>query len=176
MVGIILAQISATLGGGTLAGRVLVGLGNSSGAITIATALAMSVPSSSVGGAPGTGGTTKRCLISRNLGSSILTAWPQVTPNQVGPQNLDIVQIVDNNGDAILLNVDYTGAVHFPAVNPTNGTRLGPFMTRLSSSSALVDIMHDAFTNFDNEDIIQVINIGGNISYWWDANGVAHGS
>lgn len=122
---------------------------------------------------------TTTCVISQNLGSSVLTAWPQATP-PAAAQNLDLVQILQegNDGDEapMILNVDYKGVVHFPAVNPTNGTRIGQFFTRLTPSATLAQIMADTFTNPSLLDIIQVINLGGNISYWWDYLGVAHGS
>jgi hypothetical protein len=187
MVGNILAQNSATLGGGVLSGRVLAGLGNSSGAITIAAAEAITVPVSTISS---TGTNTKSgagalCLISQNLGASVLTAWPQITGNKIA-QFLDLVQIVQEGDDPddspMVLNVDFSGAVHYPAINPTNGTRIGQFFTRLGLNAnglpafTLAQVMADTFTNPSLLDIIQVINLGGNISYWWDYLGLAHGS
>lgn len=179
MVGNILAQISATLGGGVLSGRVLAGLGNSSGAITIATALALTVPISGPGPGPG-GSPTSECLISRNQGQSVLLAWPQNSPGVQG-QFLDLVQIVDEGGNYVL-NVDFSGAVHYPAILPTNGVRGGQYLTRYGLSGSglpittLSQVMHDTFTNPSNLDIYQVINNGGNISWWWNSEGVATGS
>jgi hypothetical protein len=178
MQGTILAQVSATLGGGQLTGRVLAGLGNSSGAITIASAMTILVPAAVIPVAPpvvpGTGATVQ-CLISRNAGASVITAWPQVTPNRLAPQFLDLVQIVDE-GDNIILNVDFGGTVHYPAVLPTNGVRIGQFYTHLIGTPLLPALMAETFTNPSFLDIIQVINNGGAISYWWDYLGVAHGS
>jgi Ice-binding-like len=177
-IGNILADTSITLGGGTLTGRALAGLFTSSGAITIAAAEAITAPA--FGPAPGTG-PTNNCLISRNLGSSVLTAWPQPTSQGVGAPKLDIIQIV-NQGEGgkglnVVLNVDFAGVVHYPAVNPTDGTRLGQYFTRLNSSATLAALSFDTWTNNPaQEDIIQVINIGGNISYWLDYVLVAHGA
>lgn len=116
---------------------------------------------------------TSEALLARQPGSSVLTAYPNVG----GPvQNLDLIQIV-NEGEGILLNVDYAGVVHKPAVASTGlNTRIGRYLTRLSSSATTAQLFADAFKNFDNEDIIQVQNIGGNISYWLDYLGVAHGA
>lgn len=50
MCGNILAQVSITLGGGTLNGRAFAGLGNSSGAVTIATALTLTATTGTSGG------------------------------------------------------------------------------------------------------------------------------
>jgi hypothetical protein len=176
MIGNILAQVSATFGGGVLNGRALVGLGNSSGAVSISSALIATAPTGGGGGGTTTG-PTQNCLISRNLGSSVLTAWPQPTGQGVGSPKLDLIQIVDNNGATVLLNVDFAGAVHYPAVNPTNGTRVGQFVTRLDGTATLDALSDDTWTNNpDFEDIIQVINIGGNISYWLDYLLFAHGS
>lgn len=122
---------------------------------------------------------TSTALLAQLAGASLKAALP----NDGGPlQNLDVLQIVDNNGFSILLNVDFSGVVHNPASNPTtsaNGvgnTRLGQFVSRLSSASTTAQLFADAFSNPSNQDIVQVINVGGSISYWLDAVGVAHGS
>jgi len=79
------------------------------------------------------------------------------------------------------LNVNYAGVVNYPAVLPTNGTRIGVFYTRLlvgtpANPVLLSAVMLDTWTNNPaQEDIIQVMNEGGAISYWWDYLGVAHG-
>lgn len=110
-------------------------------------------------------------------GTSVAAAWPQVTPNGVGNQNLDLLQIVDNNGGVVLLNVDKSGTVHSPAVAATNGTRVGVFQTSLSSSATTAQLFADAFTNPSLLDILQVVSpVGGNVVYWLDALGVSHGS
>lgn len=112
---------------------------------------------------------------SSQSGTTVAGAFPQVTPNGVGNQNLDLIQIVDNGGQ-VVLNVDSTGAVHNPAVSATNGTRIGQFQTRLASGDTTAHYFADAFANPSQLDIFQVINIGGNIHYWLDFQGVAHGS
>jgi len=181
MVGNILAQISITLGGGVLSGRALAGLGNSSGAVTISTAEAITVPVSGSGFLP-VGTATNNCLLSRNLGASVLTAWPQNNGSGIAGQFLDLIQIVDEGG-AVVLNLDFAGAVHYPAVAATNGTRIGQFLTRFGLAGSglpittLAQVMADTWTdNPAQQDIIQVINVGGNISYRWNYLGVASGS
>lgn len=124
---------------------------------------------------------TPTALIVRQPGASVVTAFPQVTPNGIASQNLDLLQIVGEGG-SVLINVDHNGAVHNPAVSPTNGTRIqaggsgGVFQTRLSSSATTAQIFADAFENLSQQDIIQVINNGGNISYFLNYQGVATGS
>jgi hypothetical protein len=178
-VGNILANTSITLGGGTLNGRALA-VGGGNGAITISAAETITAPG--FGPSPVTPGqATNNCLISRNLGSSVLTAWPQVTSQGVGNLNLDILQIV-NQGEGgkglnVILNVDYAGTIHYPAVNPSDGTRLGQYFTRLNSSATLAALSADTWTNNPaQEDIIQVIQLGGNICYLINYLLVAYGS
>jgi hypothetical protein len=118
-------------------------------------------------------------------GASVPQAWPQVTPNGIASQNLDLIQIV-NAGDgqtlqttaptAPLVNVDYLGNVHYPALNQTNGSRVGVFFTRLPITATLAQIFADAFSNPSQLDILQVTNVGGNISYNLNYLGVASGS
>jgi len=87
-----------------------------------------------------------------------------------------LIQII-GEGDAVILNVDFGGTVHYPAVLPTNGTRIGVFQTRLNNTALLPALMLDVWTNNPaQQDIIQVMNVGGAVSYWWDYLGVAHGS
>ena len=183
MVGNIIATNSVTLGGGTLSGRALAGVGNSSGAVTIAAAESILVPASGAIPTPGPGliptlsGGSYKCLISQNLGSSVLTAWPQITTQGTIQQFLDLVQIVDEGG-LVVLNVNFAGQVNYPAASPTNGARLGQYYTRTSGypNTPLPTLMADTFTNPSQLDIIQIINLGGNISYWWNYLGVAYGS
>ncbi len=115
---------------------------------------------------------------SSQQGSTLATAFPQVTSNGVGPQNLDLIQIESKKGGAILLNVDYLGAVHAPASSPTNGTRVGKFTTdfQASNSASVAQLFANAFKNPALQDILQVINLGGNIHFYIDYLGVAHGS
>ena len=104
-------------------------------------------------------------------GSTVATAFPQVNGYA---QNLDLLQIVDKGG-SVLLNVDYTGTVHNPASSSTNGTRIGVFQTTLASGTTAA-LFANAFSNPSQQDILQVINTGGNIHYYLDYQGVAHGS
>ena len=124
---------------------------------------------------------TLTALIARMQGSSLQNAFQQLTGQGVGPQNLDLIQIVTPgniayNTPTVLANIDYTGTVHFPAVAPTNGTRIGVFFTLLTSTATLAQIFASAFANPSNQDILQCINLGGNISYWLNYQGVATGS
>lgn len=124
---------------------------------------------------------TLYALLARVFGSSLKNAFAQLTGNKT-PDNLDILQIVttgDNNfgkSPVVILNVDFAGVVHNPAVSPTNGTRLGVYSTFLPTGKTTAQYFASAFTNLSNQDILQVQNIGGNISYWLDSLGVAHGS
>jgi hypothetical protein len=115
---------------------------------------------------------------SSQQGTTLASAFPQVTANGVGNQNLDLLQIVSKKGGTVLLNVDYLGAVHSPAVSPTNGARVGVFATNFqtSDSATVAQLFADAFANPSLLDILQVINLGGNIHYYLDYLGVAHGS
>lgn len=111
---------------------------------------------------------------------TVAGAWPQVTPNPIGGTNQDLLQII-NQGGNILVNVDSSGTVHFPAVNPTqingiNNARIGVFFTRLASTNTLAQIFADAFSNAAQLDIIQVQNAGGSIHYNLNYLGVASGS
>ncbi len=117
------------------------------------------------------------------FGSSLQNAFTQLP----GPaQNLDILQIMvpgSNSNDApnVALNVDFTGVVHNPAVSPTKGTRIGVFYAiDATSSSTTAQLFASVWkwnaTQGAKADVLQVINIGGNISYWLDILGVAHGS
>jgi hypothetical protein len=58
----------------------------------------------------------------------------------------------------------------------TQGHRVGKFLTRLAPGATVAALFADAFTNPSNLDILQVVNLGGNISYYLDYQGVAHGS
>jgi hypothetical protein len=114
----------------------------------------------------------------RLQGQSLAQALPQV--GNVN-SNTDILQITDDAGNAVLLNVDFAGVVHNPAVNPTstpdfNNTRLGQYQSPLAVGATTAQLFATAFSNPSNLDILQVQNFGGNISYWLDFLGVAHGS
>lgn len=109
---------------------------------------------------------------SSQQGSTLATAFPQINGYA---QNLDLLQIIGLGG-SILLNVDYLGAVHNPAVAATNGTRVGQFQTNLSSTATTAQLFASAFANPSQQDVLQVTNLGQNVHYYIDYLGVAHGS
>lgn len=123
------------------------------------------------------------------LGASLKAAFAQLTGQGIAPQNLDILQITipgnDSTGDptapVVALNVDFAGVVHNPAVNPTNGTRQGVYHAVDQTSSATTAQLFASVWKWNatqgaKADVLQVVNLGGNISYWLDFLGVAHGS
>jgi hypothetical protein len=117
---------------------------------------------------------TGTAMLEQQNGTSWDTAWPQVTPNGVASQNLDLIQIVDE-GQAVVLNVDHAGVVHNPASASTNGTRVGVFQTRLASGDTTAHYFADAFANPSQLDILQVISpTGGNVAKYIDYLGVSH--
>jgi Ice-binding-like len=177
-VGNILSSSGVALGGGVLNGRAFAIL---SGSVTIAAAETITAPAAP-GPAPITPGqATVQCLLSRNLGSSVTTAWPQVTFDGGVSKFLDLIQIVDAGGITIL-NVDFKGTVNYPAVNPTTGNagapaaRIGVYYTRLDGTATLAAVVADTWKNWDREDIIQVVAVGGQIVYLINWLGVASGS
>jgi hypothetical protein len=112
---------------------------------------------------------TPTAMLRQQAGSSWATAFPQVG-NAV---NNDILNIVDEGGN-VLLNVDYAGVVHNPASAATGGnTRIGQFQTRRTSGTT-AQLFADAFSNPSNLDIVQVINVGGNVVKYIDYLGVSH--
>ena len=133
---------------------------------------------------------TNQALIGRYPGASLLAAFG---PN--GSQ-ADILQIGGGPNNSpeftIYVSVDYTGAVHFNSsgLTPTNGkggnglyTTQGTLVGRFPLAginlfpSSVAQVFAEAFPNNpSNLDIIQIVNQGGNISYWLDSTGVAHGS
>jgi hypothetical protein len=123
---------------------------------------------------------TNSAMLARVFGSSLQNAFAQINPSN--PQNLDLLQIiipgdlVTGNPPTVVVNVDYTGAVHNPAVSPTQGTRLGTFQSNQPSGSTTAQFFTNAFSNPSQSDILQVINDGGNISYYLNYQGVATGS
>lgn len=122
---------------------------------------------------------TLTAAIERVFGSSLQTAYQQPGGNT---QNLDLLQIVIPGDIAygsaltVVLNVDYTGAVHNPAVSPTNGTRLGVFFSNLASTATTAALFASAFANPSQQDIVQNVNQGGNVTYYLNYQGVATGS
>lgn len=110
---------------------------------------------------------------STQTGTTLAGAFPNLSG--FFAQNLDLLQIIGVGGST-LLNVDSTGAVHNPAVSPTNGTRIGVFQTHLASGQTTAAYFADAFANPAQLDIFQAINAGGNIHYNLNFQGVAAGS
>ena len=110
--------------------------------------------------------------------ATVAGAFPQVTPNATGPQNLDLIQIVDEGG-LVLVNVNYLGTVGKNPASPTNGVRVRQIRTLLAATATTAQIFADAFypnANQDQSDILQVVNPGGNVHYYLDYTGTAHGS
>lgn len=117
---------------------------------------------------------TGTALIASQPGTSWDNAFPQVTPNGVGNQNLDLLQIVDE-GQGVVLNVDHAGVVHNPASSATSGTRVGVFQTKLASGDTTAHYFADAFANPSQIDILQVISpTGGSVLKYIDFQGVSH--
>lgn len=116
---------------------------------------------------------TPTAMLQSQPGTSWDNAWPQVTPNGVASQNLDLLQIVDE-GQGVLLNVDHAGVVHNPASAATNGTRVGVFQTLLAAGTTAA-LFASAFANPSNLDILQVISpTGGSVVKFLDYLGVSH--
>src|ERR1700688_3155852 len=97
---------------------------------------------------------TPTAHLDRVFGTSIQNAFQECGTQGIGPQHLDLIQIVNagNNpgtGPAPIcdINVDYTGAVHNPAVNPTNGTRLGVYFSFVANGSTTAQFFASAFAN-----------------------------
>lgn len=68
---------------------------------------------------------------SSQTGLTVAGAFPQVTPNTVGPQDLDLIQIISKKGGAILAKVDFSG-------NVVSGAQSGLALTSVSVSSFAV--------------------------------------
>jgi hypothetical protein len=131
-----------------------------------------------------TAGGVPNCVLEPVFGSSLQNAFTQINPSN--PQNLDIIQITvpgSNSIDStnVALNVDFAGVVHNPAVSPTKGTRAGTFhaidqVAGASTAALFASVWKWNATQGAKADILQSVQIGGNISYWLDFLGVAHGS
>lgn len=126
---------------------------------------------------------TTTAHLAQVFGSSIKNAFKECGTQGIGPQNLDLIQIINagNNpgtGPTPIcdINVDFAGVVHNPAVNPTNGTRLGVFFTFISNGSTTAQFFANAFANPSQMDIIQNVNEGGSVTYFLNYQGVASGS
>lgn len=61
-------------------------------------------------------------------------------------------------------------------ISGRGNNRIGRYLTRLTPGATLAQLFADAFTNPSQLDIIQVENLGGNISYYLNYQGVATGS
>lgn len=68
---------------------------------------------------------------SSQTGLTVAGAFPQVTPNGVAPQNLDLVQIITKKGGAILAKVDFSG-------NVVSGAQTGLAIASVSVTSFAV--------------------------------------
>lgn len=113
-------------------------------------------------------------------GQSLLAAF-------TNPNHYDIIQII-NQGRKVIANVTYNGVVN---LNPTLSSGQGGnglytsnkvMVKRFEISPAypqatLAQIFLAAFPQNPNKlDIIQIVNLGGTISFWVDYLGVAHGA
>jgi hypothetical protein len=126
---------------------------------------------------------TLTAVLERVFGSSLQNAYQESGTQGIGPQHLDLIQILDSgditnpNPVNVEINVDYAGVVHNPAVNPTNGTRLGAFFAlNVADGSSTAVFFANAFNNPSQLDILQNVTQGGNVSYWLDYLGVSHGA
>jgi hypothetical protein len=126
---------------------------------------------------------TTTAVLARVLGSSLQNAFQEAGTQGVGFQHLDLIQILDagdntnTNPPSVEINVDFAGVVHNPAVNPTNGTRLGAFLAlNVPDGSSTAVFFASAFANPAQLDILQSINQSGNVTYNLNYLGVATGS
>lgn len=105
--------------------------------------------------------------------------------------NADLLQIINDDGGAVIAAVDFQGNVQFNASGLTasfgaggagkytvNRHLIGQFRTNPGSlTSTVAQAFAAAFPlNPQSWDIFQVIAPGGNIGYYVDSSGVAHGS
>jgi hypothetical protein len=124
---------------------------------------------------------TTTAILGTFQGSSISNAFKDAGSQAASTPSLDLFQIVipgDNPTDnpTVVVNVDSTGSVHNPASKPTVGTRLGVFQSTAASGSTTALFFSTAFANPALLDIIQCINLGGNISYNCNYLGVTAGT
>lgn len=127
---------------------------------------------------------TTYSLMRRYEGQSLLLAFPD------NESLADILQI-ENQGGQVIVSVSYNGTVNFNASGLTSTTGQGgaglyTLNRQLDRKyrtvpGTTITTVAQAFAaafplNPQNQDIIQVINIGGAISYWVDVQGMAHGS
>jgi hypothetical protein len=127
---------------------------------------------------------TQYALMHQYAGASLLAAFND------NESLADILQIVTPGG-TVIVAVSYTGVVQFNASGLTasegaGGTGLYTLNRQLDRQystipGATITTVAQAFAsafslNPQNLDIIQVYNPGGNISYWLDYLGIAHGA
>jgi hypothetical protein len=96
--------------------------------------------------------------------------------------NVSSVKITASTGSTIVVafagQIAETHAGTATLKLPTTGqrTRIGRFQTNLASGSTLAQLFANVFDNPANLDILQVVNEGGNVSYYLNYLGVATGS
>lgn len=127
---------------------------------------------------------TTYSLMRRYEGQSLLLAFPD------NESLADILQI-ENQGGQVIVSVSYNGTVNFNASGLTfttgqGGAGLYTLNRQLDGKyrtvpGTTITTVAQAFAaafplNPQNQDIIQVINIGGSVGYYIDYTGVAHGS
>ena len=127
---------------------------------------------------------TSTALMHQYAGASLLAAFND------NESLADILQIVTPGG-TVIAAVSYTGVVQFNASGLTASEGAGgtglytlnrqldrQYRTRPTDTiTTVAQAFASAFpTNPASLDIIQVVNPGGNVSYWLDASGVAHGA
>lgn len=99
-----------------------------------------------------------------------------------GANNVSNATVVASTGSTLVVvtttqvNETHAGTATLGTLSGTNSTRVGVFNTNLPPSSTLAQLFADAFSNPQQDDILQVINAGGNVSYFLNYQGVATGS
>jgi hypothetical protein len=91
--------------------------------------------------------------------------------------------VISSNGTTLValasatsLNETHAGTATLAGVTGTNGTRVGVFYTNLPATASIAALFASAFSNPSQQDILQIINLGGNVSYYLNYQGVATGS
>jgi hypothetical protein len=125
---------------------------------------------------------TNGTMLGQFFGPSLLAAF-------TNPTKYDILQLVQVPGYKKVISVSYNGVVNLNPATAANGsggsgietkkeTILGQFdCLNGATLSTVAQCFAAAFpTNSSNLDIFQIINEGGNVSYWLDYLGVAHGA
>jgi hypothetical protein len=95
----------------------------------------------------------------------------------------NVTGAVVSSSDSTHIVVPYAGQIAethagtlSTSIPSTMGYRVGRYLTRLAPGATVAAIFADAFANSSNLDILHVVNLGGNVSYYLDYQGVAHGS